>query len=152
MFTALVGAALPLLVDAALKATVVLSLAFVLERGLRRNSAAARHLVWTMTAAALLALPVFGLLAAWQVGVGMPGLAAAQPGIGLQKYLIVLQETPRPVAPAGAAQEGVEATSAQPDRGLDTAASPLPERQEPVSSPTGASALIAGWMVFAWFI
>src|SRR5882762_8649963 len=40
-----------------LKATVILMVACVLCAGLRRSSAAARHLVWTAALAALLLLP-----------------------------------------------------------------------------------------------
>jgi len=43
---------------AALKSTIVLGAAWTLARALRRHSAAARHLVWTAAAAALVALPL----------------------------------------------------------------------------------------------
>jgi TonB family protein len=46
------------LAGAALKSTVVLGAAWLLAWALRRRSAAARHLLWTAAAAALLALPV----------------------------------------------------------------------------------------------
>src|SRR5581483_2770610 len=46
-----------LLVDATLKATAALVLAAILAAGLRRRSAALRHLVWAATLAGLLVLP-----------------------------------------------------------------------------------------------
>src|SRR5581483_64659 len=50
-----------MLTGAAIKSTVVLGAAWLLTNGLRRRSAAARHLVWTAAAAALLALPLLSL-------------------------------------------------------------------------------------------
>ena len=50
-----------MLTGAALKSTIVLGAAWLLARAMRRQSAAARHLVWTAAAAALLALPVLSL-------------------------------------------------------------------------------------------
>ena len=50
-----------MLLGAALKSTVVLGVAWLLAWALRRRSAAARHLVWTAAAAALLALPVLSV-------------------------------------------------------------------------------------------
>src|SRR5450432_2243047 len=51
------GLALPILVSAALKSTFVLGAAWLVALAMRARSAAARHLVWTAAAAALLALP-----------------------------------------------------------------------------------------------
>jgi TonB family protein len=61
-----------LFVNAALKSTAILALAWLASRLLRRNSAAARHLVWTAAAAALLALP---LLTVGLPALHLPGLA-----------------------------------------------------------------------------
>lgn len=52
-----------LLLDVALKATAVLLLAIVLDLALRRASAADRHLLWTVAAAALLAVPLLSATA-----------------------------------------------------------------------------------------
>lgn len=52
----------PILASAALKSTLVLGVAFLLSTLLRRRSAAARHIVWTASAAALLALPVLSIV------------------------------------------------------------------------------------------
>src|SRR5215470_14151720 len=52
----------------ALKSAVVVMLAWVAAWGLRRRSAASRHLVWTATAGALVALPVLSVLVPeWKV-------------------------------------------------------------------------------------
>src|SRR5712692_8111991 len=50
------------LVDLTLKSTVVLLIASLAAFALRRRSAAARHIVWTASSAALLALPLLALL------------------------------------------------------------------------------------------
>jgi len=52
---------LAMLLGAALKSTFVLGAAWLLALTLRRQSAAARHLVWTAAAAALLALPLLSI-------------------------------------------------------------------------------------------
>jgi TonB family protein len=52
---------LAMLLGAALKSTFVLAAAWIVAFALRRRSAAARHLVWTAAAAALLALPLLSV-------------------------------------------------------------------------------------------
>src|ERR1035441_1401907 len=52
---------LAMLLGAALKSTIVVGAAWLLAFSLRRQSAAARHLVWTAAAAALLALPLLSV-------------------------------------------------------------------------------------------
>ncbi len=62
-----------LLIGAALKSTFVLTAAWLLSLILRRQSAAARHLVWTASAAALLALPLLSVsMPALRVGALAP--------------------------------------------------------------------------------
>ncbi|MEO8595192.1 MAG: TonB family protein [Candidatus Solibacter sp.] len=51
----------PILISAALKSTLVLGVAWILATLLKRRSAAARHIVWTACAAALLGLPLLSL-------------------------------------------------------------------------------------------
>jgi TonB family protein len=51
-----------LLIDVAAKGTAILGAAWVVATALRRRSAAARHLVWAGTFAALLALPLLSVL------------------------------------------------------------------------------------------
>jgi len=55
------GLAIPVLVSAALKSTLVLGAAWLIALALRGRSAAARHLVWTAAAAALLVLPLLSI-------------------------------------------------------------------------------------------
>ena len=62
------------LYDAALKATVILGVAFLITWALRRSSAATRYFIWTCALAAILAIP---MLSAWMPrwGVGLPAPA-----------------------------------------------------------------------------
>src|SRR5580692_3254608 len=95
-----------ILMSAALKSTVVLGAAWMLTLLLRGRSAAARHLVWTAAAAAVLALPflsvslpalhVSGELFPTSIGVVYHATAIARPG------------TPVPVTPV---RYGNEASS-----------------------------------------
>jgi len=65
---ALLGAALPVLIDSTLRGAALLALAGAAALGLRKASAAARHLVWLFAVAALLVLPVLSaLLPNWRV-------------------------------------------------------------------------------------
>ena len=52
---------LTLLLDCLVKATVLLGLAFLAAGMLRHASAAVRHLVWTLSLAGLLVLPVLAM-------------------------------------------------------------------------------------------
>jgi hypothetical protein len=62
------GVLLPLLLDAGAKATVILALAMLASRMLRRSSAATRHTIWLLAAVSLVALPVLTVMVpAWQV-------------------------------------------------------------------------------------
>ena len=101
------ASAWPILASAALKSTLVLSAAWLIAYLLRGRSAAARHMVWTASAAALVALPL--------LSVGLPalripltnGVLPADPGI-------VFRTTAAPSAPAGDV-----AASPAPERGID---------------------------------
>jgi len=65
-----------LLAGFALKSTLVLSAAWLASLALRSRSAAARHLIWTAAAAAVLALPFFSVsLPALRVPAFVPGVA-----------------------------------------------------------------------------
>ncbi len=59
---------LAILIDFALRSGMLLAMAFVLAAALRKNSAATRHLLWSLTSIAILLLPVFTIaLPAWRV-------------------------------------------------------------------------------------
>ncbi len=63
------GAALLPLVDAVAKATILLATAGLCSVVLRRGSAAARHLIWTLALLSALVLPLLSIaLPKWQVG------------------------------------------------------------------------------------
>src|SRR5437868_718806 len=67
-----------LLVDSAVKGTAFLVLACVAAVLLRRDSAAARHLVWLLALVAMLLVPVLSaVLPHWRV---LPGWAGVSPG------------------------------------------------------------------------
>jgi beta-lactamase regulating signal transducer with metallopeptidase domain len=71
LLSALGSAWLPVLVDAAVKGTVILIVASVVSLLVRRASAAARHLVWFLALVGLLGLPALSVaLPGWQV---LPG-------------------------------------------------------------------------------
>lgn len=73
----------PLLVDFALKSTLVLGMATLIAAGLRRSSAAARHAVWGVALGGLLLLAAVRTLApGWSVSVLPARIAAdvAEPG------------------------------------------------------------------------
>ena len=74
------------MIELALKATLTLLIAGVLDLGLlrRRGSAAARHMVWTLAVVVLLALPAMTIvLPAWRV-VALPALPA--PAATIEPY------------------------------------------------------------------
>lgn len=67
------------MIDACIRATLLLSLAFACAAVLRHSSAAARHLVWASTLSGLLALPLISLVAP-SLRITVPALVL--PGIG----------------------------------------------------------------------
>jgi TonB family protein len=74
---------LAFLLEVTLKGTSVLLVAVTLTLALRRASAAARHLVWTLALAAMLALPLFSLtVPAWNLPLisSLPADAGVQSG------------------------------------------------------------------------
>src|SRR5229473_1407652 len=96
-------------IGAALKSTAVLGVAWISTFLLRGRSAAARHLVWTAAAAAVLALPF--------LSVSLPALPVA-PG-ALVPDLGVLFRTTATAHTDGASAQSVQGTSAPaPSRSL----------------------------------
>src|SRR5690242_3535842 len=102
----------PILASAALKGSAILGAASLVAWSLRRRSAAARHLVWTAAAAALLALPVLMLtLPALRVIAPQSG-----PGVVFQVFSSAATGT-TPARPAAAPAKGAVAWA--PSRALE---------------------------------
>jgi beta-lactamase regulating signal transducer with metallopeptidase domain len=136
-------AALSAVADLALKGTVVLAAAALATLALRRASAAARHLVWTLAFAGLLALPVLGLaVPRWQI----PILPARE---ALPSLSTVPAEPVREPAAVPAAQLTVRAAveTAPAPRAAATTATPAAVWNG-VRDALGGIALLA-WMVGA---
>ena len=123
------ASAWPILASAALKSTLVLGAAWMMAWLLRGRSAAARHMVWTAAAAALVALPLLTVaLPALRVRIANAVLPA---DVGL-----VFQTTAAATAAAGGA-----AAAAHPTPSGRTATTPMPKR-----GIDGKDALILLWM------
>jgi beta-lactamase regulating signal transducer with metallopeptidase domain len=106
---------LAILVDAAVKGAVILTLATALAAVLRRSSAAARHLVWSAALAVLVALPVLSAaLPSWQVPIlpspatgrqaAAPSPAADVTGTAAIAFARAAGQQPDPSAEAAQAQ------------------------------------------------
>jgi hypothetical protein len=103
------------LLDAGLKATLVLGLAGIAALSLRRGSAASRHLVWTLGVAAALLLPSLRAMAPrWELPL-LPGGLFSSRGASPA-------EGARPLAPATA------------PNATDAASRPGPLRSAPIPS------------------
>jgi TonB family protein len=105
----------PILASAALKSTVVLGAAWVVAGLLRGRSAAARHVVWTACAAALLALPVLSVVLP---GMRLPGVNGILPA---EADAVVFRTTA--TTPASGTATGVGAPAM---RQASRAAAPAP--------------------------
>ena len=96
---------LPILLDATIKGTVVLGVAGMMVLFMRRASAAARHMVWTLGLVSLMLLPVLSAaLPAWQV---LPSwLSWNQPAAQADAGTSSPHETSLPARWAAAARPG----------------------------------------------
>jgi len=113
-------AVIQLLLDAFIKSAGILSVAGLVAGSLRRASAASRHLVWSLAMASLLALPVLSVaLPSWRI--------AALPPLSTGAYVDNGSRVP--------AGFGAIAAAPAPDRGQESEAGSLAERQ---SSGAGA--------------
>jgi beta-lactamase regulating signal transducer with metallopeptidase domain len=101
--------ALALLLDVAVKGMLILGIAGLVAASLRRSSAAVRHFVWTVAAAALLALPILSLMVPrWRVPVPFeiagwtmapmeePAVYVSQP---MPRYRLHRRQPPQAVQP-----------------------------------------------------
>ena len=140
--------------DAVAKSTLLLSAAGIAAVALRRASAAARHMVWTLALVGVLVVPVLSLaLPRWQLSIVTLNAGTASPGA-----------VPAPAASASpAAATPPAATAAAPlvrthPRGassvspVESPASPPPEATSSIASRPGISwqsALLMVWLVGA---
>src|SRR5258705_1243071 len=106
-----------LLLQITLKATVVFTLTWVTTLAMRRHSAAARHLVWTLGISAALLLPVLGA-ATPALNVSMPAdpvvVAVPETAAPLQ---VAASET-APNDSASLVQPPASTTDRTPDHGI----------------------------------
>lgn len=137
LWSADAGAAfLPVLLDAAVKGTVVLALAYVGTRLLRRSTAGTRHLVWLLAIAGLVVLPVLTVtVPSWRV---LPGWMSPREVVSRQ-----LAASPgRLLMPAEAPAHWADAEQAGANRSM-----PRPNQPEAVNkaaSDTPAGRASAG--------
>lgn len=144
---------LELLLGAALKGAVILVIAVALNFGLRRASAASRHLVWSLALASLLALPVLSFgLPSWQVPV-LPGpFAEALPDAVTNSYALA------PAASASLPQDfqpGVTVKQQAKTEGVGSPASPAPMpllRRDTIEPLDWSSWALVIWMAGALLI
>ena len=123
------ASAWPILASAALKSTLVLGAAWLIAYLLRGRSAAARHMVWTASAAALVALPL--------LSVALPALRVRLANAVLPADAgIVFRATAATAAEAGGAAAAQQAPAGR------TAAT-----QAPARGIDGKLALMLLWMV-----
>jgi beta-lactamase regulating signal transducer with metallopeptidase domain len=129
------SSAIPTLVDVALKGAVLLALAGLATAALWRASAAMRHLVWSLTMAGLLALPVLSaLLPQWRVLPQWSALSkvegrAPAPTAARAPAPVTPTATPTPqIAPPAAPEPAFMPTSAQSPA---TRANDLPSAGKP---------------------
>jgi len=151
------GAAwLPVLVDAAVKGTVILIVASIVSLFVRRASAAARHLVWFLALVGLLGLPALSVaLPGWQV---LPGWFDLGRTAALDTQEAVPPASDEPAAPpaadsppwsAGHSAGRPEASPSQP-RPLG-AASGTPPAPEAGASRSGSPAMnLRIWILPLW--
>ncbi len=109
----------------ALKSTAILGAAWLSARLLRRRSAASRHLVWTASAAAVLALPFLSVVTP---ALRVPAPAALQPALAGAWF-----------AATGVARTAAGDSPSPVDRGVPANSKPAP------SSPEWKTWLMALW-------
>jgi beta-lactamase regulating signal transducer with metallopeptidase domain len=156
LFSAATAALLaPLLYDAAIKGVLLLTAAGLVVLGLRRASAAARHLVWLVAVVALVAVPVLTVtLPRWRV---LPAWTAwpEPPENAPHRHLLPV---PGPRVETGATAPPMTQSAETTSTNASAPNVPLPERPGPAPSlparvPVRAPAptvSAATWAVAAW--
>jgi HEAT repeat protein/beta-lactamase regulating signal transducer with metallopeptidase domain len=144
------------LLDAGLKATLVLGLAGLAALSLRRASAASRHLVWTLGVAAALVLPSLRALAPrWELPLLPAGLSASQ-GVGSAEGAARL--APGKVLSAAEAAPRASLSHSAPIPSERRTPTPSERDQKPFSlsssafpwpAISGATLLVMGWLLGA---
>jgi beta-lactamase regulating signal transducer with metallopeptidase domain len=121
-----------MLLDLALRATLVLAIAFAATIALRRSAAATRHLVWTLAVVSVLALPALMLmLPAWRI---LPDLdVSLAPHERVAPALRAAENVPQPV------------DVARPSTGANAASRP-----ERVAQPLTAAIFTSSLAVAIW--
>ncbi len=100
-----------ILFSISLKSAAVLAVAWLMAFLLRGRSAAARHLVWTAAAAAIVALPVLSLaLPSWRVAAPQ-SLGSANVGLVFRVFATASAETAPRAADAAAVSSGLAGSS-----------------------------------------
>lgn len=144
-----------LLLDAALKGTVLLLFAFALARIMRPMSAAGRHLLWTMTVLGLLAIPVFSwLLPAWQFPLAIAAPERTHYVVEINREragLVVLDENLKPALQPPEKLPGNPGMVLVANRGV-TLPREFPAAQSyRAFRPVLGRTTVTGWLVRIWF-
>jgi beta-lactamase regulating signal transducer with metallopeptidase domain len=138
------------LFDVAIKASVVLAAAWITNWIMRRSSAAARHMVWTLAITSLLLIPALSaVLPAWRV---LPEWSR------LPKETVVPAMSPVPVA----VESRIEAIATTPKTSLEEPeeASPQPLTTAKAPTPIAAESITAAtsppvhipWVFMLWLV
>lgn len=140
-------------VDVAARASVVLAGALILAVILRRSGAAARHALWTVTLAGLVALPVLSPLLPtlavpfpWSPAEAVEGASAVLPADEAPSRAVTMGDAAGPVAePSGFDEARTEKAGGTFERAAASgAASPVPEGK--------AGRIGSGWILGSWLL
>jgi beta-lactamase regulating signal transducer with metallopeptidase domain len=146
---------LHILTMAALKAAVVLALASILTSCMRHFSAAARHLVWTLTLAVAFLLPIVAALTpAWRLAL-LPASATTTSAVDSPSQAFVLSPSTEHGPHVGQSSQHIqpEPHEATPVNAISPATIITPQTPAVVALPTPAHHYhLASWILFAWFV
>lgn len=146
--------ALGLLIDAALKGTVLLALAAALNLMLRRACASLRHLVWSLAFGTVLLLPVLTpLLPHWSVPL-VPRIESARVAAAVAPAVAV-SDLPE-IAPAASSESRSQAAAESVIRGQPAAEAASDGAVEPapgsavLSAPPRRALPLTAWVALVW--
>ena len=134
-----------LLIGISLKSAVILTSAWLVAWAMRGRSAAARHVVWTAAAAAILALPLLSMgLPSWRVAIPR-SLAPANPGVIF--HVLVTADAPASDAAAEVPRTAAGSTAAR------LAAAPIRWQQWILAAwALGAALMLLRMLVAYWHL